>query len=230
MTSKVIEVHKSSSNFSFNPTLPHKGCSVDASLPNCLYFSLFSHSPSRSLFPSLSLTLSLNSLYLPLLLNFYVACFLMIFRSFDQITTLTNHFNLNLRSHWQLFVLVFYFLSNHPKINFVLIFFRIILFKANPGNTNFRIQIFSDSKHSVYMFLMEFIYNYSYIYYLTWSRNLDLRRCWLCLPWLIIYSVNIILTFGVGKIIIIFQIMFFLIFRLIEFWWSNKKANNSWID
>ena len=39
--------------------------------------------------------------------HFYVAWFLMIFRSFDQITTLT-YFNLNLRSYGQLFVLVFF--------------------------------------------------------------------------------------------------------------------------
>ena len=38
--------------------------------------------------------------------HFYVAWFLMIFRSFDQITTLT-YFNLNLRSYGQHFVLVF---------------------------------------------------------------------------------------------------------------------------
>ena len=56
MTSKVIEGHKSSSNFSLNPT--PNGWSVDASLPNCVYFS-FSHSQSLSLFPSLSLTHSL---------------------------------------------------------------------------------------------------------------------------------------------------------------------------
>ena len=43
MTSKVFEGHKSSSNFSVNPTLP----------------LLDGHSPSCSLFPSLSLTLTL---------------------------------------------------------------------------------------------------------------------------------------------------------------------------
>ena len=38
----------------------------------------------------------------------------MIFRYFDQITTLT-YFNLNLRSYGQLFVLVFFSLSNPDK-------------------------------------------------------------------------------------------------------------------
>ena len=45
--SKVIEGHKSSSNFSVNPTLP------------LLDGRLMLHTPSRSLFPSLSLTLTL---------------------------------------------------------------------------------------------------------------------------------------------------------------------------
>ena len=38
MTSKVIEGQKSSSNFSVIPS--PNGLSVDASLPNCVYFSL----------------------------------------------------------------------------------------------------------------------------------------------------------------------------------------------
>ena len=69
MTSKVIASHKSSSNFSVNPTLP----------------LLDGHSPSCSLFPSFSLTLSLYiPLYLPLLLyaknNLHTAkCFLICF-------------------------------------------------------------------------------------------------------------------------------------------------------
>ena len=41
--------------------------------------------------------------------HFYVAWFIMIFRSFDQITTLT-YFNLNLRSYGQLFVLVYLYI------------------------------------------------------------------------------------------------------------------------
>ena len=56
-TSKVIEGPKSSSNFNVNPTLPL----MDGPLmlpTNCVYFS-FSHSSFRSLFPSISLTLSL---------------------------------------------------------------------------------------------------------------------------------------------------------------------------
>ena len=57
MTFKVIEDHKKSSNFSVNPTLPL----LDASLSKLCG----SHSPSCSLFPSLSLTLYL---YIPLLL------------------------------------------------------------------------------------------------------------------------------------------------------------------
>ena len=57
MTSKAIEGHKSSSNFSVSPTL----LLLDAYLSKLCGF----HSPSCSLFPSLSLTLSLST---PLLL------------------------------------------------------------------------------------------------------------------------------------------------------------------
>ena len=42
------------------PNPSPNGLSVDASLPHCVYFS-FCHSPSRSLFPSLSLTFFLYS-------------------------------------------------------------------------------------------------------------------------------------------------------------------------
>ena len=56
MTSKVIEGHKSSSNFNANPTLPLLNGPLMLPPPNCVDISL---SQSRYLFPSLSLTLSL---------------------------------------------------------------------------------------------------------------------------------------------------------------------------
>ena len=57
MTSKVIEGHKSSSNFNaINPTLPLLDGPLMLPPPNCVDISL---SQSRYLFPSLSLTLSL---------------------------------------------------------------------------------------------------------------------------------------------------------------------------
>ena len=80
MTSKVIEGHKSSSNFSVIPTLPPLDGPLMLPPPNC---EEFSHSPSRSLFPSRSFFPSLflfpplslfpslsltHSLYIPLLL------------------------------------------------------------------------------------------------------------------------------------------------------------------
>ena len=55
MTSKVIEGHKSSSNFSVNPTLPLLNGSLLLPPPNCVDLSIY-----LSLFPSLSLTLSLS--------------------------------------------------------------------------------------------------------------------------------------------------------------------------
>ena len=51
MTSKVIEGHKSSSNFSVNPTLPLLDCLLMLPPQNCVKIS---HSLSCSLFPSLS--------------------------------------------------------------------------------------------------------------------------------------------------------------------------------
>ena len=132
-------------------TQPFPIMDVPLMLPSQIVcISLFFLTLHLVLYSPLFLLLSLYiPLYLPLLLHFYVAWFLMIFRSFKQITTLTNHFNLNLRSYGQLFVvLVFYFLSNHPRINFGLIFVQIILFRAIP---NLSIEIFSDSKHSVYI-------------------------------------------------------------------------------
>ena len=66
MTSKVIEGHKSSSNFSVNPTLPLLDGPLMLPPPNCVYLYL-SHSISFSLPLLLSLTLSLYiPLYLPL--------------------------------------------------------------------------------------------------------------------------------------------------------------------
>ena len=118
MTSKVIESHKSSSNFSVNPTLPL----MDGPL------MLPSQIVCISLFLTLHLVLYsplflLPFLYIPLYLPFcsmqtliyylkghmrphLCRVILMIFRSFDQITTLTYFFNLNLRSYGKLFVLV----------------------------------------------------------------------------------------------------------------------------
>ena len=61
MTSKVIEGHKSTSNFSVNPTLPLLDGPLMLPSPNCEEFSL-----SLSISFSLSLTLSL---YIPLYLS-----------------------------------------------------------------------------------------------------------------------------------------------------------------
>ena len=128
MTSKDIEGHKSSSNFSIIPTLPlMDGLLMLPSQIMCISLSLILH---LVLYSHLFLLLSLYiPLYLPLLLyaninlcpllkvtcgHFYVAWFLMIFRSFDLITTLT-YFNLTLRSYGQLFVLVHvYFVKKIP--------------------------------------------------------------------------------------------------------------------
>ena len=116
MTSKVIEGHKSLSNFSVNPTFSL----MDGPLmipSQIVCFSLFFLTLHHVLYSPLFLLLSLYiPLYLPFFCSmqtflkftwghFYVAWLLMIFRSFDQITTLT-YFNLNLRSYGQLFVLV----------------------------------------------------------------------------------------------------------------------------
>ena len=120
MTSKVIEVHKSTSNFSVNPTLPlidgplmlpsQIVCiSLSLTLHLVLYSPLsFSYSLSISLSTSLfcsrqTLIYILKGHMRPLLCR----VILMIFRSFDQITTMT-YFNLNLRSYGQLFVLVLF--------------------------------------------------------------------------------------------------------------------------
>ena len=68
MTSKVIEDPKSSSNFSVKPTLPLMDGPLMLPHELCVFLSLslsfsiplyFSYSPSRSLFPFISLTLSL---------------------------------------------------------------------------------------------------------------------------------------------------------------------------
>ena len=111
MTSKVIEGHKSSSNFSVNQTLP------------LLDGPLMLPPPSRTLFPSLSLTFSL---YLPLLLyakifytqwkvfryavSLYVTYFCVRLYSGIRLSCKSlflSCFNLNLRSYGQLFALVF---------------------------------------------------------------------------------------------------------------------------
>ena len=123
MISKVIEGLKSSFNFSVNPTLPlMDGPLMLPSKIVCISLSLTLH---LVLYSPLFLLLSLCiPQYLPLLLHANInlhSChmrpllwsrdFLMIFRSFDQITTLT-YFNLNLRSYGQLFVLVFIFVQS----------------------------------------------------------------------------------------------------------------------
>ena len=56
MTSKVIEGHKSSYNFSVNPTLPLLDGPLMLPSTNCVGFS---YSLSRSLFTSLFLTISI---------------------------------------------------------------------------------------------------------------------------------------------------------------------------
>ena len=112
MTSKVIQGHKSSSNFCVNPTLPlMDGPLMSPSQIVCISLSLtlhlvlyFSYPLSISL--STSLFCSMQTFLKVTWGHFYVAWFLMIFRSFDQITTLT-YFNLNLRSYGQIFVLTF---------------------------------------------------------------------------------------------------------------------------
>ena len=116
MTSKVIEGHKSSFNFTVKPTLPLLVGPLILPSPNCLYLS---HSLSILFFLPHSLSISLSTSLLILHYStflkvtqghFYVAWFLIIFRSFDQIITLTYKFcpcfNLNLHSYGQLFVLV----------------------------------------------------------------------------------------------------------------------------
>ena len=111
MTSKVIEGQKSLSNFTVNQTLPLLDGPLILPSPNCLYLSL-----SILFFLPHSLSTSLLILHWSTFLKvtqgyFYVAWFLIIFRSFDQIITLTYKFypcfNLNLHSYGQLFVLVF---------------------------------------------------------------------------------------------------------------------------
>ena len=100
MTSEVIKGHKSSFNFSVNPTLPLLDCPLILPSPNCADLSLTLH---LVLFSPLFL---LNSLYIPLYLpllfhaninlhskrsheaTFISRDFLIIFRSFDHITTL----------------------------------------------------------------------------------------------------------------------------------------------
>ena len=95
MTSKVIEGHKSASNFSVNPTLPVLDDPLMLPSPNCVDYY---HFPFRFLLLSLSIPF-----YLPLLLHAKFNLhskrsheatlmwrdYLIIFRSFDQITTLT---------------------------------------------------------------------------------------------------------------------------------------------
>ena len=134
MTSKVIEGPKSSSNFSVNPTLPLIDGPLMLPHELCVFLSI---SFSIPLYLSYSFSISLStSLFCSMQTFFYVAWFLMIFRSFDQITTLffgyasipiiptffawwniladnflwwfllKIFFNLNLRSYGQLFVLV----------------------------------------------------------------------------------------------------------------------------
>ena len=64
MTSKVIEGHKSSSNFSINPNLPLLDGPLMLPSPYC---SDFSHSPSLLSSPLFSLLSLYIPLYLPLL-------------------------------------------------------------------------------------------------------------------------------------------------------------------
>ena len=83
-TSKVIEGHKSLSNFRVNPTLPMLDGPLMLPHPNCVVISFsLSHSPSRFLFMKWSMILKVTWGH------FYVAWFLKILRSFDEITTLT---------------------------------------------------------------------------------------------------------------------------------------------
>ena len=91
MTSKVIEGHKSASNFSVNPTLPLLDGPLLLPSPNC---EDFSHSPSCSLSLSFSYSLSIS-------LSTSLFCSMQ-----TLIYNLLPCFNLNLRSYGQVFVLV----------------------------------------------------------------------------------------------------------------------------
>ena len=127
MTSKVIEGHKSSSNFSVNPTLTLMDCmlmlpsqivciSLSLTLHLVLYSPLFlslsiSFSIPLSFSHSLSISLS-TSLFCSMQTLIYILkgylrpllCRVILndFQIFYQITTLT-YSNLNLRSYGQLF-------------------------------------------------------------------------------------------------------------------------------
>ena len=77
-TSKVIEGYKSLSSFSVNPTLPLLDGPLTLPSPNCVDLSL-THSSSRSVFPSRSLTLS-KSLSISLFwLTFLWTTFVLVF-------------------------------------------------------------------------------------------------------------------------------------------------------
>ena len=123
MTSKVIKGHKSSSNFTVNPTLPLLDGPLILPSPNCVYlflslsisFSLplsFSYSLSISL--STSLFCSMQTLiYIlkghtrPFLCRVSFNNFQIFWSNYNLDLQILSLFNLNLRSYGQLFVLVY---------------------------------------------------------------------------------------------------------------------------